>query len=65
MRREFQVRIVDDYGEEEVNCFSTQEEAMTVYHDRVQRGAEIACQIEVVEVLAQHTITETNSSDDL
>lgn len=63
-RREFQVRITDIYGEEECNCFATYEEALTVYNDRIDKGAEIACEIELIEVLAQHTIVETNSQDD-
>lgn len=57
MRQEFQVRITTDDGEEEVNCFSTYLEAMTVYNDRLSRGGE-PCELELIEVLAQHTVTE-------
>ena len=54
MRQEFQVRITHENGEEEVNCFSSYLEAMTVYNDRLSR-ADSPCEMELIEVLAQHT----------
>ncbi len=65
MRQEFQVRITHDNGEEEVNCFSSYIEAMTVYNDRLSR-ADSPCEMKLIvrthragrveiEVLAQHT----------
>lgn len=52
---DFQVRIQFDDGEEEVNCFSTFEEAEAVYYDRLKTEDE-PCDIELVSVICQHRI---------
>lgn len=52
---DFQVRIEFDNGEEEVNCFSTFEEADTVYTDRLKTEDQ-PCVIELISVLCQHRI---------
>lgn len=63
-QREFQVRIECYDGEEFAECFTTKEEALEAYHRRLERS-EYDCMIELIEVLAQHTIIGTNSSDGL
>lgn len=52
---DYQVRIAFEDGEEEVNCFSSFEEADTAYTDRLRTEVE-PCTIELVEVHVQHRI---------
>ena len=68
-QREYQIRIVDDYGEEEVFNFSDKDEATKQYREihqkRMKEDADNSYQIELIEVLEQDTIQPMNSSDDL
>ena len=63
-QREFQIRIECYDGEEFAECFTTKKEALKAYQRRLQQS-EYDCVIELIEVLAQHTISGTNSSDGL
>ena len=63
-QREFQIRITDDTGEEFINCFTDKKDALKAYQQQIQQ-TEYSCEIELLEVLAQHTIVETNSSANL
>ena len=63
-QREFQIRIACYDGEEFAECFTTKKEALKAYQRRLQQS-EYDCVIELIEVLAQHTISGTNSSDGL
>lgn len=63
---DFQVRLkFDDKDdcEEEVNCFSTYEEAEAVYHDRLKTEDE-PCEIELVQVHVQHRIEKGGMIDE-
>ena len=68
-RREYQIRIVDDFGEEEVFHFRDICKARTKYweiHQARLSGNEENCyEMELVEVLDQATVQPTNSSSDL
>ena len=68
-RREYQIRIVDDFGEEEVFHFTDVCEARAKYweiHQARLYGNEDNCyEMELVEVLDQATVQPTNSSSDL
>ena len=64
VQREFQIRIECYDGEEFAECFTTKKEALEAYHRRLEQS-EYDCMIELIEVLAQHTIVGTNSSDSL
>ena len=68
-RREYQIRIVDDFGEEEVFHFTDVCEARKKYweiHQARLNGSEDNCYaMELVEVLDQATVQPMNSSDDL
>ena len=67
--REYQIRIVDDFGEEEVFHFTDMCEARKKYweiHQARLNGSEDNCYaMELVEVLDQATVQPTNSSSDL
>lgn len=54
-RREFQIREVDDYGEEEVTCFANLAEANEEYYKRLNTAQEegLAIEFELIEVLSQ------------
>jgi hypothetical protein len=63
---DFQVRLKFDDKEdceEEVNCFSTYEEAEAVYHDRLKTEDE-PCEIELVQVHVQHRIEKGGMIDE-
>ena len=66
MALDFQVRIQFDDKEDceqEVNCFSTFEEAQTVYNDRL-RTEDQPCIIELIQVYTQHRIEEGGFIDE-
>ena len=58
-RRDYQIRIVSDYGEEEVLCFTDLTEATAkyweIYDDRHEGEGSNAYEMELLEVLLQHT----------
>ena len=63
---DFQVRIQFDDKEDceqEVNCFSTLEEAQTVYVDRL-RTEDQPCIMELIQVYTQHRIEEGGVIED-
>ena len=67
--REYQIRIIDNFGEEEVFHFTDVCEARAKYweiHQARLYGNEDNCYtMELVEVLDQATVQPTNSSSDL
>lgn len=52
-RREFQIRETDDYGQEEVTCFTNLAEANEEYCKRLETAQEegLAIEFELIEVL--------------
>mgnify|MGYP003407382142 CR=1 FL=1 len=62
-RREFQIRETDDYGDEEVTCFTDLYEANEEYYKRLQCAREegLAIEFELIEVLLQDQTKTTNT----
>ena len=67
--REYQIRITDDFGEEEVFHFHDIDEARKKYGEIHQtwiiEDTDNCYEMELIEVLDQATIQPMNSSDDL
>lgn len=61
MHRSYQIRIVDDYGDEEIECFENSEEAQIRWIElRVEKQnhpLDNCFEMELLEVLDQATIT--------
>ena len=65
----FQIRVIDDYGEEDVENYHDRDEATARYwelHQEELSHHEDNCfELELIEVLEQATVQPTNSSDDI
>ena len=53
-QRDFQIRIEDQYGEEEILCFTSEEEARKELATRLENEEFKDCLIELIEVLEQY-----------
>lgn len=66
-RADFQIRYEDDYGEESVENFTTEQDAVTRYEKVIEELQEAAShegieyELELIEVLQQHTIAPGRS----
>jgi hypothetical protein len=59
-RREFQIRTTDEYGDEQVECFTDLAEANERYYQMLETAQEegVALEFELVEVLLQDETKE-------
>lgn len=62
-RREFQIRTTDDYGQEEVECFTDLAEANKAYYERLEAAQQegLGMEFELLEVLLQDRVKEAQS----
>ena len=65
----FQIRITDDYGDENVENYHDLAEATAryyaLYQEKLMHQEDNCFELELVEVLEQATVQPTNSSDDI
>ena len=67
--KDYQIRITDDYGDEEIENFHDLDEATKRYwelhQEKLDHPLDNCFEMELLEILEQATVQPTNVSDDL